>query len=72
MLVQLLQACVLTLAGIVLWAYNPVQRFRYRHIPGPKPVPLLGNLPQACTPPLHVPPRACAAQKSDTFCLANR
>ena len=47
---QLLQACVLTLAGVALWAFNPVKRFRYRHIPGPTPAPLLGNLPQVCTP----------------------
>lgn len=31
------------LAALVVWGFNPVARWRYRHLPGPKPGWLLGE-----------------------------
>lgn len=41
---SVLQAFALLLIAVVVWGFNPRDRFKYRHIPGPPPAWLFGNL----------------------------
>ena len=41
-----MQAVLLLVVAVAVWALNPVARLRYRHIPGPAPDPFVGNLKQ--------------------------
>ncbi|KAL4420261.1 hypothetical protein ABPG77_003440 [Micractinium sp. CCAP 211/92] len=46
MVAVLLALLAAAVAGIVVWGYNPIGRWRLRHLPGPKPDWLLGNMRQ--------------------------
>lgn len=50
MLVQLLAAlawaALAALAGLLAYGVNAINRWKHRHLPGPRPAPFLGNLGQ--------------------------
>ena len=68
MLLPILQATALVLVGLAAWALNLGKRLKYRHIPGPKPAPLLGNLPQVSYPPPHL--AQLSARAAQIGCIA--
>ena len=65
MLWSVLQGVALVLVGLLAWAFNVAKRLKYRHIPGPKPAPVLGNLPQVTPPPPPSPPGPPSALRSN-------
>ncbi len=60
MLWPVLQGSALIVLGLLAWAFNVAKRLKYRHIAGPRPAPLLGNLLQVTSPPPHPRFSACS------------